>query len=170
LSFNQSQSCFEEINMKKIILATFLILIGTSFILAQTTAPPGVGTPAGAGDRNLGENDIKLRSIELERIKREAENTATLRRDDGVELNFSVIKNDFEGIQKEQSEIIAGYQSGAAIEYKKIHNSSGKMTEMAIRLKANLFKSADDQKVSVKNSEADQLTDTKDKSVRNMIT
>ena len=94
----------------------------------------------------MSDNNIKLRSVELERIKREAEKTATVRREDGVELNFSIIKNDFEGIQKEQADIIAGYQSGSEIDYKKINNSSGKMTEMAIRLKANLFQSAVDNK------------------------
>jgi hypothetical protein len=155
--------------MRKIILATFLIFIASSFVLAQTGTPVDAGTPAGAGDSNLSDNNIKLRSVELERIKREAEKTATVRREDGVELNFSIIKNDFEGIQKEQADIIAGYQSSSEIDYKKIHNSSGKMTEMAIRLKANLFQSAEDKKVSDKDSEEDKASDTNKKSIRNLI-
>lgn len=155
--------------MKKIILATFLMLIASAIVFAQTAAPIDAGTPAGAGDSNLADNDIKLRAVELERIKREAEKTATLRRDDGAELNFSIIKNDFEGIQKEQANVIAGYQASAEIDYDKINESAGKMTEMAIRLKANLFQSDEDKKDSGKKIEKDQAADTKTKSVRSLI-
>jgi hypothetical protein len=154
--------------MRKIILATFMTFIASTFVFAQTGTPIDAGTPAGAGDSNLSDNNIKLRSVELERIKREAEKTAKVRRDDGVELNFSMIKNDFEGIQKEQSNIIAGYQSVGDIDYKKIKDSSNKMTEMAVRLKSNLFLPAADKESNTK-AEENPATDANKKSVRNLI-
>lgn len=125
--------------MRKNILAAFFILITSSFVMAQTEAPPGVGTPAGAGDTSLADNDIKLRSVELDRIKREAEKSATLRREDGKELNFSIVKDDFEGIQTEHNSIIEAYTKGSEINYPQISKSSNKITEMAVRLRGNVF-------------------------------
>ncbi len=157
--------------MSKLILATVFVFIAFSFTFSQTSAPPGVGTPAGAGDKNLEDNSVKMRSVELERIKREADKTATIRRDDGVELNFDIIKNDFEGIQKEQDKIVSAYQSGAKIDYEKINTSSGQITEMAIRLKSNLFlpdavaKDPDKPKASSETP----ATEKKAMSLRNMI-
>lgn len=158
--------------MKKSILATLLILITSTFVFTQTAAPTDVGTPAGAGDSNLQNNDVKLRAVELDRIRREANKNAVVRRDDGVELNFSMLKNDFEGIQLEQAKIIKAYQSGDKIDYKSMNGAAAKITEMTIRLKANLFSSnvdPQDSKYDSKDSEVTQSTDAKKKSVRNMI-
>lgn len=139
-------------------------LASFSNIFAQQEAP------AGAGDKNLQDNDIKMRSIEIDRIKREATKNATIRRDDGVELDFSVLKNDFEGIQKEQTEIIAGYQASDKIDYNKINKSSEKMTEMAIRLKANLFRTNDEAANDEKKQPKEVVAAEKEKmSVRDLI-
>lgn len=156
--------------MKKTILAIFLVFIASSFVMAQT-APTDAGTPAGAGDKNMQNNDIKMRSVELDRIKRDADKIALVRREDGIEFNFSIIKNDFEGIQKEQDEIIKAYQQGDKINFAKINESAGKMTEMAIRLKANLFPPNANEKKSnkVKDSQETRSTDKDVKSVRNLI-
>lgn len=149
--------------MRKTTLAIFLIFIASSFVFAQEEPPPG------AGDTNLIDNNIKLRSIELERVKREADKAATIRRDDGVQLNFGIIKNDFEGIQKEQDKIIAAYQTGEKIDYKQINKSAGKITEMAIRLKSNVFQPSDDEKDSATDSDKDKKAVAGKKSVRNLI-
>ena len=149
--------------MRKSILVAVLILFTSIFVLAQEEPP------AGAGDTSLRDDNIKLRSVELERVKREADRLAMIRREDGIELNFSLIKNDFEGIQKEQDKIIKAYTMSKKINYKKINKSAGKITEMAIRLKANLFQPADDEKDSANDSKKDETANTGRKSVRNLI-
>ncbi len=60
--------------MKKFILLIFVLFAASVFsnLHAQVT-PAGAGAPAGAGDKNLGDDGIKMRSIEMERIKREAQ-------------------------------------------------------------------------------------------------
>lgn len=125
--------------MRKTLITAFFMIMASAFVMAQTEAPTGAGAPPGGGDKNLSENDIKLRSVELDRIKREAEKTATLRREDGKELNFSIVKDDFEGIQKEQMSIIEAYTRGEEINYPQISKSSNTITEMAVRLRANVF-------------------------------
>ena len=94
------------------------------------------------------DNNIKLRSVELERIKREAEKNAVIRRDNGKELKFSVVKEDFEGIQKQQSMIVDAYIKSKEIDYKQINKSSNKISEMAVRLRANVFTPDDSEKES----------------------
>lgn len=155
--------------MKKGIIVIFVMIILASAGIAQTGTPIDAGTPAGAGDKNLQSNDIKLRSIELERIKREADKNAVVRRDDGVELKFVILKNDFEGIQLEQSEIVKAYQAGDKIDYKRMNRSAGKITEMAIRLKANLFPSDPSDKNSENDPEVIEPVEQNKKSIRSLI-
>lgn len=156
--------------MKKILLTTTLIFISAAFssVFAQQVAPPG------AGDTSLQDNSVKMRSVELDRIKKEANKEATVRREDGVELNFGIIKNDFEGIQKAQDKIVAGYQASKGIDYKQINKSAAEMTEMAIRLKANLFRTnadaakADKEEEKVKPEIAGK-PEMEKKSIRDLI-
>jgi hypothetical protein len=120
--------------MKKIIFVAMTVLIaGMGAIVSAQDAPVLADnvTPV--------DNNIKLRSVELERIKREAQKSAVLRRENGTELKFSLIKEDFEGIQKEQMKIIEAYTKSKSINYKQISKSSNLITEMAVRLRANVF-------------------------------
>lgn len=124
---------------KKTTLLAAAILIAGSAIAVLGQDAPTVSTPSIADNASPLDNGIKMRSVELERIKREAEKTATIRRENGKELNFSLIKDDFEGIQKEQLEIVNVYTTSDPINYHNISKHANKITEMAVRLRGNVF-------------------------------
>ncbi len=127
--------------MKKIILLVVLIFVAGIFsnIFAQL---PGVGTPAGAGDSSLRNDDIRLRSVELERIKREA-----LKNDPNaygainpkLDAKFPQVKEDFESIQISEAAIIKAYKMGKEIDYKLISSSANDINKKSKRLDTNLF-------------------------------
>lgn len=124
---------------KKTNALAIAIVIAGCFSGLQAQEAPTVSTPAVPDNARPLSDNIKLRSVELERIKRDAEKKATLRREDGKELKFALIKEDFEGIQKEQMSIVHVYTTTDPIDYKAIKESSNKITEMAVRLRANVF-------------------------------
>ncbi|NNE66765.1 MAG: hypothetical protein HKN33_09365 [Pyrinomonadaceae bacterium] len=145
-----------------------LLLIGLVFAfgvaaIAQTSGEP----PTVADNATPADNNIKLRSVELERIKREAEKNAVLRRDNGKELKFSIVKEDFEGIQKEQSKIVEAYVKNKEIDYKQIKESSNKISEMAVRLRANVF--APDAQENDAKDDSPEVNPFFGKSVRDLI-
>ncbi len=150
--------------MKYFLLSASCIFVTGLFIAvnAQTVEPPPVADNATPID-----NTIKMRSVELERVKMEAEKSATLRREDGKELKFSLVKNDFEGIQKEQMLIIEAYTMGKEINYPQISKSSDKITEMAIRLRGNVFFTK--TKVTKDEASKDPENPYAGKSVRDLI-
>ena len=147
-----------------VVFVSLIIIAGAgSAVFAQDApAPPPVADNASPID-----NDIKLRSVELERIKREAEKAAVLRRDNGTELKFSLIKDDFEGIQKEHEKIINAYTKSKEINYKQITKSADKITEMAVRLRGNVFYADGDNKRD--KNKADGENPYLGKSVRDLI-
>lgn len=125
--------------IKKGALITLAILVAGAFAVVTAQDAPAVSTPAVADNAQPFNDNIKLRSVELDRIKREAEKTAVLRRENGKELKFSLIKEDFEGIQTQQMKIVEAYTMSETVDYKAISKSSDKITEMAVRLRANVF-------------------------------
>lgn len=149
--------------MKRILLiAIFIFITGSYSLVSGQVDPPSI-----ADNATPVNNDIKLRSVELERIKMEAERTATLRRENGTELKFSLIKEDFEGIQTEQMRIITAYTGGSAIDYGKISKSANKITEMAVRLRANVFSPAGGEDAI--DGQAEEENPYLGKSVRDLI-
>jgi hypothetical protein len=125
-------------------------------------------TPAGAGDRNLADDGIKARSVEMERIKREAAKAeaasfAPINRD--IMARFPEIKEDFENIQIFESNIIKSYTTGKTIDYVQIAASANAMNKSAKRLDLNLF--ADTKKE--KQSERPKKDPEKAPSVRDLI-
>jgi hypothetical protein len=119
------------------LVAIILFAGSLSAVMAQDA--PTVSTPSISDNASPLDNNIKMRSVELERVKRDAEKTAVLRRDNGKELNFSLIKGDFEGIQQSHADLINAYTMGDTINYKTIAASANKITEMAVRLRGNVF-------------------------------
>lgn len=158
--------------MKKVLLTLFLILAASisSNLLAQT--PGGAGTPAGAGDRNLAGDDIKTRSIEMERMKQESERSeaalfAPINKD--ISAKFPQIKEDFEGVQMADAAIIKAYSSGKTIDYHSISVFADEISKKSKRLDANLFALPGENKDD--KSEAGKSKDKpeKVKSVRDLI-
>lgn len=135
--------------MKKLfILITFVGLTAIcSNLYAQQGAPPG------AGDKDLGDKNIKTRSIELERVDRDArkENgktteqpaknsvTVTNQPEDKLAAKYGEIKTDYEQIQMSQDAIIKTYQGSGSIDYAQISKSAAEINESAKRLNLNLF-------------------------------
>jgi hypothetical protein len=84
-------------------------------------------------------SSIRMRSIELERVKREAEKAAPDNSAKDRQLKFSEIKNEFEMIQKLQDSIVKTYTTGKIIDLAKISDSAAELNENAIRLDKHLF-------------------------------
>ena len=130
--------------MKNIIFSAIvaLLLFSVSNVAGQTSAPTDAGTPAGAGDRNLNDNNVKMRSVELERVKREAEKSG---KSEYVVVNadatskFSEIREDFEGMQKSQAAIVKAYTMTEKIDYAAISEAAASLNKNATRLNSNLF-------------------------------
>jgi len=158
----------EEIEMiKKGSLLTIIFIIAGTLVSVSAQEAPTVSQPAVADNAQPFEDGIRMRSVELERIKRDAEKTAVLRRENGKELKFSLIKEDFEGIQMKQMSIVEAYTMKDTIDYKTISKSADDITEMAVRLRANVFEPKE-KKESAK-PEATEENPYVGKSVRDII-
>lgn len=151
---------------KGISLAIFSLVAGCLFVVSAQEAPT-VSTPAVPDNATPLSDSIKLRSVELDRIKREAEKTQVLRQENGKELNFSLIKDDFEGIQLKLEEIIGAYQSPSGAHYDKIASHANEITEMAVRLRGNVFEPKDES--VEKDGAADKPDEYAGKPIRNLI-
>lgn len=124
--------------INKTVLVIVILAAGSLFAVSAQDAPT-VSTPAVPDNAQPLSDNIKLRSVELERIKRDAEEKAVLRQENGKVLSFSEIKDDFEGMQKQTDLIVGIYQSPGAIDYKSIGKEANEITAMAIRLRGNVF-------------------------------
>lgn len=110
------------------------------------------------------ENSIRMRSLELERIKRESAKPKPRESSKEQEIKFAEIKEDFENIQKLQDGIIKSYTAGKEINYSKISRLAADMRNKALRLSANLFGTkSDEANVSEDSDNAEKDT------VRNLI-
>lgn len=97
-------------------------------------------TPAGAGDKNLEDRNVKTRSIDLERVKRDAEKQDPKNQAAAIPpIKFQEIKEDFEGLQLRQDEIRKIYSVGKQVDMAKIGAVAGLMNANATRLETNLF-------------------------------
>lgn len=125
--------------MKKALLfifaAFFVMPAGTA---AQIPPPP---IPVPVTETEIRDDSIKLRSTELERIKREAYKIRSDSSSVKQNYKFSIIKKDFESIQKLQDKVIRAYTGGERIDYKSISRSAAEMNKDAVRLSENLFES-----------------------------
>jgi hypothetical protein len=149
--------------MKKIILSVCLILVASVFsnVFGQRE------TPAGAGDKNLGDDGIKLRSVEIERVKREANKNdpasfAPINAE--IKAKFPQIKEDFESIQISEAAIIKAYTTGKTIDYSLIQTSAEDINKKAKRLDSNLFASKLERK-----ADDPKAKEEKPKGVRDLI-
>lgn len=129
-------------------------------------------TPAGAGDKNLAADGIKMRSVEMERMKREAQKAeaasfAPINTE--ISAKFPQIKEDFEGIQISEAAIVRAYTIGKTIDYSLIETSADLINKKAKRLDSNLFAATGekktDQSLGDKHKEKLEMT----KSIKDLI-
>ncbi|HZE70208.1 MAG TPA: hypothetical protein VE135_11870 [Pyrinomonadaceae bacterium] len=123
---------------KHMFLVTVAIIATLSFpVVAQDHGPP-----AGGSDKNLKDNvsDLKGRSNEIERVKRDAEKPEA-----SPAPNFSQIKEDFERIQIINSDVLQVNASSGSPAYESISEAAAEIKKRAIRLKSNLFPKSEKQ-------------------------
>ena len=120
--------------MKKIILSIFVVFTTALFssVFAQRVAPPG------SSDKDLRDNNIRTRSNELERIKRDADKPKTAESstpmNSEIDAKYPEIKEDYEAIQLSQDAIIKAYSTGEKIDYKQIEAMAEAINKSAKRL------------------------------------
>lgn len=163
--------------MKKIILQ-FLII----FALAICSNISAQVAPAVTGDKDLRDENIRMRSIDLERAKRDAAKSPTdttnttstavpaavIKSD--IDTKYPQIKEDFEGIQTDQSAIIKAYTTGEKIDYMQIKTAAADIGIRAKRLDGNLFApKVEVEKKAEQSKEVSKEKEEKTKSVRDLI-
>ena len=125
-----------------------LFLLIAMAIIAMLSIPAVAqdhGPPAGGSDRNLRDSasDLKGRSIEIDRISRDAKKPDDRKDADKPQSrpvpNFLQIKEDFEQIQLINSDVLQASPSSATPDYQRIAKSAEEIEKRAVRLKSNLF-------------------------------
>jgi len=159
--------------MKRFIVSVSLVLFAAAFsgVFAQAT-PAGAGAPPGGGDKNLSGDGIKMRSVELERIKREAqiEEAASFAPiNSNISAKFPQIKEDFEGLQILEAAIIKAYTTGKTIDYGLIETSADGISKKAKRLDTNLFAANVESKENKSQNDKSKEDAEKKKSIRDLI-
>ncbi len=111
--------------MKRIIITVMITAMVGIFTTVVAQAPIDDG--------------IRRRSMELERIKRQAESDGKTGSNTEKRVDFAKVKMAFEGIQLQQDLVVEAYTRNENIDYRQINKSSRQITRMAKSLKANLF-------------------------------
>ncbi len=166
--------------MKKSLILTAFVCsaaIGSN-LYAQQTPPPG------AGDKDLRDTGVKSRSVEMERIKREAnkngksaaENPAVVSAtpaEDKLAAKYDEIKTDYVQIQLSQNTVVKTYQGSGKIDYAQIGKSALEINQSAMRLNLNLFPAPPMEnagaKKEVKKEEVTEKENRPAKNVRDLI-
>jgi hypothetical protein len=150
--------------MKSFIFSIYLILGIASFNSLWGQVTPI--TPAVPDNASPQDTSIKMRSAELERVKRdaakaEAEKFAPINTE--IMAKFPQIKEDFEAIQILEAAIIKGYTTGKTIDYNLIEICASEINKHAKRLDSNLFaetkKEKKEQNSVIKEEKAKNIKD-----------
>ncbi|MGI8467389.1 MAG: hypothetical protein ACR2N3_02945 [Pyrinomonadaceae bacterium] len=96
-------------------------------------------------------SDIKNRSIELERIEREAHKQTPPRENNATK--FPEIKEDFEQIQKLNDNLFQLNAARAPLNYADVLKLASEINHRAARLKSNLFSTEPDEQKDAKNKQ-----------------
>ncbi len=123
----------------------FCIILFAGFVDVSAQDVPGVPNGSiGKDSRDDYDNGIRIRSIEMERIKQDSYRSAILERAiENRKINYSQIQKDFEFVQKLQNEIVKTYVTGKQINYGRIGELAAKLNECAERLDNNLLLSVE---------------------------
>ncbi len=161
--------------MKQAVVLIALIFSAAiwSGVFAQSNTPP----PA-TGDVDLRDTDVKRRSVEMERIERDAKKgdrkTSQANKkaaEDRLAAKFGEIKIDYEQMQLSQDAIVKAYQTGSKIDYAQISKSAQEINKSAARLNSNLFpaEEKDGKKKEEKKKDKSEKQSGQAKSVRDLI-
>jgi len=129
-------------------------------VLGQSVPPP----PVPVVESDLRDKTIKMRSIDLERVKRDAMKAQPREVSREDLIRFEKTKNYFEKLQKLQDRIILAYTTEKEINYSKIGKSALEMKEKSLWLDENLFGATEEEIEEIAKSEP-----TDAKSVRDLI-
>jgi hypothetical protein len=141
--------------MKIVICGVSGLLIFVTSFFAQVSPTPVINNEI------RDPTSIRMRSIEFERVKRNADKPVFDESSEAASIRFAKVKEDFENIQKLEAEIIKAYTTGKQINYRKISESAAEMSKDAIRLETNLF--------DIQKNKAAKDTKKKKTSVRDLI-
>lgn len=153
--------------IKKLLLTIFLLAASAAAASAQSNPEQAI--------LNAREqfSNIKNRSVELERMKREANKRPT---SEDSTVKFPEIKEDFEQIQKINSNVLQLIGTKPPLDYAVVLKFVSEINHRALRLKSNLFTVQQKAKKEAKNKPpADELQDIKtlfyalDKSVNDFV-
>lgn len=122
---------------------TFLLL--GAFVAATPAQSTAEQAAKNARDRF---SDIKIRSIEMERMKREA-NKPTVK--ENFTLRFPEIKEDFERIQKINDDLFKSSAAKTPLDNSAVSKSVSEINRRAVRLRSNLFSTEAEQKKETRN-------------------
>jgi hypothetical protein len=119
--------------MKSTFIGVFGLLVFTTSIFAQVSPTPVINNEMRDG------SSMRRRAMDLEQFKREAEKPNFKEPSKALAIKFAEIKEDFEGIQKLENQIIQAYIKGKQINYQKISDLAFQLSRKAVRLEVNLF-------------------------------
>lgn len=132
--------------LKKILSTIFLIAASFAAAPAQSSAEQ---TVRNASDRFF---DIKNRSIEMERVKREAYKRTV---SENFTLNFSEIREDFERIQKINDELFERTRAEKPLDNSAVLKLVSEINRRTVRLHSNLFPPEPERKNTSKSKQTD---------------
>jgi len=160
-SFTSPQLEFFEVTelakmMKKFLLAIFLPAVFAAATTAQSNPEQAV---VNARDQF---SDIKNRSVEMERVKREVHKRPA---NGDSSPKFPEIKEDFEQIQKINSEVLRLTAIKTPVNYAAVLKLVAEINQRAVRLKSNLFPAEHKQKKETKN----KLKDVETQDVKTLL-
>lgn len=139
--------------IKKILLAVFLFTFSVTVTSAQENPSQAV---LNAQEQFF---DIKKRSLELERVKRES-NKRPVNKD--LNARFPKIKEDFEQIQKANNDFFQLVAAQAPVNYSAVLKLVSEINQRADRLRSNLFTTESEEKEKSKNKQiVDESEDIK---------
>lgn len=122
--------------MVKNLIFVFGILFFSGVTVFAQNVPGVANGSVQPNSRDDYDGGIRMRSMELERIKFE---NYGLKIVESRKLNYSQIKKDFELVQKLQNAIVKTYVTGKYINYSRIAELASNLNECAKRLDTNLL-------------------------------
>lgn len=129
--------------VKKILLAIFALAVFVAATSAQSNPEQAI---LSAREQF---SDIKNRSIELERMKRESYKNST---GDPYTPNFSAVKEDFETIQKLNDTLTKLAVAKMPLDFAAVAKFAEQINHRAARLKSNLFAAEAEPKKNAKDN------------------